>query len=135
MKIFVDTSAFKSYFDKSDRYHKDTLEIVERVKKKGFELITTDYVFDETITLIRIACDFNTALKFGKHIIDSNVVSVISVDREIFIYAWKIFEKYSRVKLSFTDCTSFAVMKKYGIKKYFSFDNILEFLERKFRAN
>lgn len=122
MRIFIDTSGFKAYFDKKDENHEKALEMVERIEKEGHEIITTDYVFDETITLTRVACDLRTALKFSRMIAESNIVSLVNIDKEIFRDALKIFEKYSEVNLSFTDCTSFVVMKNHGIKKYFSFD-------------
>jgi predicted nucleic acid-binding protein len=36
--------------------------------------------------------------------------------------AFRIFEKYTDKRLSFTDCTSFALMKRLGISKAFAFD-------------
>jgi len=36
--------------------------------------------------------------------------------------AWKYFEK-NWSGLSFTDCTSFAMMKRLGITKYFGYDD------------
>ena len=41
---------------------------------------------------------------------------------EMFELAWKLFQTYEDKKLSFTDCTSFAIMEKKGIDKAFSFD-------------
>lgn len=40
--------------------------------------------------------------------------------------AWKIFEKYSDKDFSFTDCTSFIVMKMLEINEVFSFDKHFE---------
>ncbi len=42
--------------------------------------------------------------------------------KEIFELAWELFETYEDKKLSFTDCTSFAIMKKRSIEKVFTFD-------------
>jgi len=36
--------------------------------------------------------------------------------------AWGFFRKYRDHELSFTDCTSFAAMRKYGIREAFTFD-------------
>ncbi len=66
------------------------------------------------------------AVSWGKDILASNVVEKIEVGREIFELAWELFETYKDKKLSFTDCTSFAIMKKRGIEKAFSFDGDFE---------
>lgn len=50
----------------------------------------------------------------------------MEVGKEIFELSWEIFETYEDKKLSFTDCTSFAIMKKRDIEKVFSFDKDFE---------
>lgn len=40
------------------------------------------------------------------------LVELIHITPEIEEEAWKIFEKYDEKRFSFTDCTSFAVMKQ-----------------------
>ncbi|MBI2933751.1 MAG: hypothetical protein HYY16_19075 [Planctomycetes bacterium] len=37
--------------------------------------------------------------------------------------AWKLFKRYDDQVFSFTDCTSFAVMNKLGLKEAFTFDD------------
>lgn len=58
----------------------------------------------------------------GKDILASKVVEKIEIESEIFGLAWELFLTYDDKKLSFTDCTSFALMKKRGIEKVLSFD-------------
>ena len=93
-----------------------------RVKK----IITSDYIIDETLTRIRYSVGHKEAVKWGEEILASRVVEKTEVGKEIFELAWKIFETYEDKKLSFTDCTSFALMKKKGIEKVFSFDRDFE---------
>jgi|SRR5659263_152343 len=71
---------------------------------------------------IRYSVGHQEAVEWGKDILASNVVERLEVGIEMFELAWKLFQTYEDKKLSFTDCTSFAIMEKKGIDKAFSFD-------------
>ena len=78
---------------------------------------------DETLTLIRIKLGHDAAVNFGRNIRKSKIINVVHVTEEIEEHAWMIFVKYQDKDFSFTDCTSFEVMKKYGVKRAFTFDD------------
>jgi predicted nucleic acid-binding protein len=123
--IFVDTSAFLAIVNEKDNNHiaaKTFLEGIKNDKVKVKKIITSDYIIDETLTRIRYSVGHKEAVKWGKDILASRVVEKIEVGKEIFELAWEIFESYEDKKLSFTDCTSFALMKKRDVEKVFSFD-------------
>ena len=48
--------------------------------------------------------------------------SVIDLFCHLFFQAIDTLEKYADQKITFTDCVSFVLMKKEGIKRAFSFD-------------
>ena len=51
---------------------------------------------------------------------------MLKVTEEIENKACGIFSKYEDKELSFTDCTSFAIMEKFGIRNAFAFDDDFE---------
>lgn len=121
-RIFVDTSFFKGMSDQNDDFHEESVNILKKLKGGDFEFITTNYILDETYTLIRTRCGYQDAIDFhdglGKGLLNLSLLRV-EVDDEIL--AWKLFkEQWS--KLSFTDCTSFAVMKRLELKDVATFD-------------
>lgn len=127
--IFVDTSAFLAIVNEKDDNHraaKRFLEEIKRGKVKVKKIITSDYIIDETLTRIRYSVGHKEAVEWGNGILASKVIDRMEVGKEIFELAWNIFAKYEDKKLSFTDCTSFAVMKKRGIEKVFAFDEDFE---------
>ncbi len=127
--IFVDTSAFLALVNEKDNNHTDAVHFLEEIKSgrvKIKKIITSDYIIDETLTRIRYSVGHQEAVEWGKDILASNVVEKIEMRKEIFELAWKLFQDYDDKKLSFTDCTSFAIMKKKGIEKAFSFDKDFE---------
>jgi len=50
----------------------------------------------------------------------STLIRITSTDEE---NAWKIFVNYQDKGFSFTDCTSFAIMERLGIKEVLAFDD------------
>lgn len=121
-KIFIDTSFFKAIVDQKDEFHTKALRILKKMQTHSHEMVTTNYILDETFTLIRVKCGLIDAVTFyeglGSGLINLTLLRV-EVDDEIL--AWKFFKNpWSR--LSFTDCTSFALMKRIGLKTVATFD-------------
>ncbi len=77
-------------------------------------------------TTIRYSVGHKEAVEWGQDILTSNVVEMVGVGRELFEPAWELFKTYEDKKLSFTDCTSFAIMMIRCIEKVFSFDDDFE---------
>lgn len=123
--LFVDSSAFIAIVNAGDSWHGKALELLGKIENGDLEfkrIVTSDYVIDETITRLRYSVGYKEAVGWGRNILVSNVVERINVDEEIFNRAWELFEKYDDKMLSFTDCTSFSIMEKMGIRKVFAFD-------------
>ena len=60
-------------------------------------------------------------------LIAEHILHVIWIDYDFSKQGWDIFRQYNVDKLwSFTDCTSYAVMKKSGITEAFAFDHHFE---------
>ena len=121
--IFIDTSWFYAVEVEEDINHQKAMESKKRLARGEYGTpYTTNYILDETITLLRFKASFNAALKFKKKIEKSKILRVIWIDETVIKDANEIFRKHSDLKLSFTDCTSFAVMKRLGINSALSFD-------------
>lgn len=117
-KVFVDSSGLFSVIDRKDPAHKKASSYFTSASAA---FVTTDYIFDEVVTLLRIKVSHPIAVEVGDKIIRGGIklIDVSSEDREA---AWDYFKKHRDKKYSFTDCTSFCLMKRLGIEKAFSFD-------------
>jgi predicted nucleic acid-binding protein len=62
-------------------------------------------------------------LDLGKFIIESPRITKVWVGEASFKAAWKKFNMLKDKPLSFTDCTSIAVIESSGIKQIMSFDS------------
>lgn len=120
--LFVDTSAFAAIQNASDTNHEAALDFWRRTAASRVAIYTTDYIFDETYTLMLRRVGREAALDFGHAIMGSSVVQMIYVDESLLQKAWRIAAKYGDKHFSFTDCVSFAVIEELKIEESFCFD-------------
>jgi len=121
--VFIDTNAFVALIDTRDSRHQEATAISEDLLANYRKPhLTTDYVLDETYTFLRLRVGHKEAIKFGESIKEGKDIKVISLSQNLLDEAWELFKKYTDKEFSFTDCTSFVVMRKYGTTHAFSFD-------------
>jgi predicted nucleic acid-binding protein len=120
--IFIDTSFWIAVSDKNEKNHSRSLSLLKEFKKNHNLLVTTNFVLDETFALVRkrqgisrVIQFRNVIAKFGYQL---QIERVTVTDEE---NVWKWFER-DIDKLSYTDCTSFAVMNRLKINKVATFD-------------
>ena len=126
MRLFADTGTWCALYDRSDIHHVRASTFLRELKGQKVRLITSDYVIDEALTLLRFRAGHREAVEFGKWVLQSPLVKVVRVDENIWRAAWEIFAKYADKAFSFTDCTSFAIMRRLGIANAFAFDHNFE---------
>ena len=86
-------------------------------------LLLSDYVFDETMTTLRVRSRrHDVAVRAGTAIRDSRILGRIEVDRAAFDAAWDLFRDRPDKEWSFTECTSFVLMERLAIRKALTFD-------------
>jgi len=121
--IFIDTGFFKALVDGEDDFNRQAKKIWQKLEEEKTDLVTSNYVIDETLTVIRIKCGLKKALKFRDLLAEnSQILKIIRVTVADEAGAWQWFIK-NWSKLSFTDCVSFAVMKRLGLRRAAAFDD------------
>ncbi len=118
-QIFVDTSAFYAMADRKDPAHPQALNFLA---ENDLPLLTTNYVFAETVSLLTKRLGKSVALRFGENLRANDSVRVFSLTPEYEEAAWKEFRRYKDKDFDFVDSSSFAVMERQGIDTAFSFD-------------
>ena len=115
-EVFVDTSAFYAMLVRNDEAHERACAYLHDSAKKKRLFVTSDYILDETFTLLR-ARKLNHLIEgLYNRIIKSEACTVVWTDQSMFHDAKAYFIKHSDKDWSFTDCHSFCVMKKRKIK-------------------
>lgn len=127
MTVFLDTGIFLAFHNTRDANHTRALELIKTLVEGGFgTAYISDYVFDEAVTvaLVRTGRPEN-ALAVGRMIlgeITAPFTAILRVGEDEFKKAWTLFPQYADRGLSFTDCTSIALLKTRGIESIVSFD-------------
>lgn len=60
--------------------------------------------------------------QFVDAILTSQLYRILRIDERLWKQAWELFKAYGDQAFSFTDCTSFALMKADGVQTAFAFD-------------
>ena len=86
-------------------------------------MVITDYIFDECITAVLSVAGHETAVAVGDFILGSKIIEIVWLNGPVKLKAWDFLKKHSDKIYSFTDCTSFVLMKELRVDNYFSFDS------------
>jgi predicted nucleic acid-binding protein len=122
--IFVDTSAWYALEVEDDVNHQAACKFLQQLASGIHGIsITTDYILDETLTLLRSRRGLTPATTFIDKVNKSKSIRVFWINDDLFEKALSIFQKSEYKSWSFTDCTSFALMRELEVLETFSFDN------------
>lgn len=118
----MDTGAFLGRYLDNDQHHLQAESIWRRIEyeKEGF--CTSNFIVDELVTLLGRRSDHKFAVRKVRSIYESELIDILRPDEAEEHNALVFFEKYHDQDVSFTDCVSFAIMKRRHIHRAFSFD-------------
>ncbi len=125
LEIFIDTGFIISLFNKKDRNHKKSEEIMLKTfeKERSAVFIYSDYIFDELITFMkRRKISPSIIQKNGDKILASKLWMRVHVSETIFQKTWKKLKKFKDKSWGFTDVCSFVLMEELNIKYFLSYD-------------
>jgi len=120
--IFIDTGAFLARYLQNDRHHGSAEVVWTRLAADRETCITSNFVLDETFTLLGRWAGYDFAARRANNIYASRALTICRPERPDEINALKFFTKYADHHVSFTDCISFVLMKRERIRRVFSFD-------------
>ena len=98
--IFVDTGAWFAAFVPNDPDHVAADTWLEANLEP---LVTTDYVVDELLTLLKMRGEYQRALQLGASLFAGDIATLTWVTPEDIRQAWATFQRYQDKDWSFTD--------------------------------
>ena len=119
---FLDTSYLLALELKNDQNHAVAVDHWRRVSASALSLVTTSYVFDETVTFFNSRGYHSKAVEIGSALLHSPSVRLVLVYQLLFREAWTYFQQHPDKTYSLTDCVSFMVLRKLGMDTVFAFD-------------
>lgn len=121
--VFVDTAGWMACADAADPAHRSATAARDAWLKQGGMLVTTDYVVDETLTLIRLRLGHAAAEAWWRQVDGSSRLRWESIGATRAEKARAIFFRYEDKDFSFTDCTSFVVMRELRLREALTTDH------------
>jgi uncharacterized protein len=118
-RTFVDTSAWFAYANRRDPAHARIRSVLRTFQGR---LITSNFVFDETVTLCLYRLGYQVAARVGEVLLDQTVVDLVRITPEDEQRAWALLLARPDKTYSYTDCTSFVLMRRLGLQRAVAID-------------
>jgi uncharacterized protein len=122
-EVFMDSAGFLALWDAGDAHHEAAARLQEQLAGKRRRFVTTEYVVDETVTLLLMRHSHQAASDFLDTVEMSEALRLEWIGPERFHAAAALFRRYADKEWSFTDCVSFAVMRELRIRDAFTTDH------------
>lgn len=120
--IFVDTGAFVARYVKRDGHHARARTVWAEIEKLRTGCFSSNFVLDEAFTLLGRQASYSFAAERAHALLGSKALTILRPDAEDELVALDLFAKFADQKVSFTDCTSFALMRRHRLNRVFTFD-------------
>jgi predicted nucleic acid-binding protein len=121
-KLFIDTGAFLAKEIQRDQHHSEAVSGWQRLADRPEALYTSEHCIDETATLLARRTNYAFAAEWGADLLTSgiNILQAEPADRA---NGFRLMRKFADQGVSYTDCLSFALMKRNRIRLVFGFDH------------
>ncbi len=127
MAIFIDTWAWLTLRDQREARHAEVVRFYRDVRHRQDTIYTSDYVLDETITLLFRRLPFVSAKESLNHIqqaIREGHLRLEWITPERFEKAIDMRTRFQdKPRISFTDFTSMVMMSEFGIEEILTDDD------------
>jgi predicted nucleic acid-binding protein len=125
-RLFIDTWAWLVLANDQDPAFKSVSKVRAGAAGQPGAWVTTDYVLDETVTRLFSMAPFPAARRFTEAIFESSQLGLVDIEHvtpERFKLAWQLRLRYhDKPRISFTDLTSFVVMRELGLRQVLTAD-------------
>jgi predicted nucleic acid-binding protein len=118
--MFVDTGPLLALLTRRDQHHAQAVAFLRR--NPAVRFVLTDLVLAEVVTRARARTSAAAAAAAGRDYLGSRRFEVLFVDAPILSSGLARLEQFADKRLSLTDCVSFEVMDRLGLKRAFAFD-------------
>ena len=121
--VFVDSGAWIALALSRDPLHAQAREQWDRLHGAGTKLHTSVPVVIETFTFLDRNANRDVALTWKESIYKPGPFRILPCDLRDLEQSWEYFRRADLHELSAVDATSFAIMKRAGIRLAYTFDH------------
>jgi len=124
--IFIDTGAFLARYVKRDRLHEAAQSGWRELRTRRHRCMTSNFVLDEVLTLLGRRVSYSFAADRATALWASESLLIVRPERRDELAAIELLAKLADQRVSFTDCVSFALMRRHRVRSAFTFDRHFE---------
>ena len=121
-ETFVDTSGFYALLVERDPAHQRATETLARAAKSRGRFVTSDYVLDETVTLLKARGLGHLVEALFDAVFKSSACRIEWIEASRFETTRQFLRKHNDQPWSFTDCSSFCLMHELKLHKTLTTD-------------
>jgi len=124
LKLFVDTWGWLALEDRLEKSHERAMLCYSEVRAWPGQILTSNFVLDETVTRLFRRRPFQEAARFAGGILSSPFIRVESVTDARFRQAFALRQRFAdKPKISFTDLTTMVIMTELKVTKILTADS------------
>lgn len=121
--VFIDSGAWIALALSRDPLHEQARDQWDLLQGAGTKLHTSVPVVIETFTFLERNANRDVALAWKDSIYKPGTAKILPCELRDLKLSWQYFQRKDLHKLSAVDATSFAIMKRTGIRLAFTFDH------------
>lgn len=122
-EVLIDSAGFLALWDAADEYHDQAVRVQAELVRKLRGFMTTEYIVDETATLLLARHSHAAAADFLDAVERSDSLRLEWIGPERFYAAARLFRRHGDKEWSFTDCVSFSIMRELRIRDALTTDH------------
>lgn len=125
---FVDTSLWAAFLLRSEPFHDKAVSLLDQARKKGWTIVTTNYVIAELVALLTspMRVPRREQVRIIETFRSASWIRIVHVDPAQEGAAWNLLASHDDKKRSLVDCASFVIMREHAIAAALTTDHHFE---------
>jgi predicted nucleic acid-binding protein len=125
-KLFLDTGFLVALVVADDQYHDRALELADQIEGEERHVVTTRAVVAEIGDALASPGYRERAAKHIVALQRSPTVDIVPLTEELFLRGFELYRERQDKSWGITDCISFVVMRKRGLREALTTDSDFE---------
>jgi predicted nucleic acid-binding protein len=118
----IDTGPLFAIANRAEVRHAHALATASAWLAARHEFVVLDWIFDETMTLIKARLGSAAAIQTGRSLRHNPVYRWVAVAPDDEREVWAVFQQYADKRWSYTDCALLVMSRRLKVKQVFSYD-------------
>jgi predicted nucleic acid-binding protein len=120
---FLDSGYVIALEARNDQHHQEAVAHWENLSASRPPLVTTTLVICEVVNYFQGKNQHAKSVEMGTWLMGGDEVQLERVDEALFLEGWEYLVRHRDKSYSLTDCVSFVLMNRLGIRAALTFDH------------